>query len=283
MTFREILVPLVDAEYGNSAIEAALALLHQPGSRITGAYARTDPRAAIPYIGEGMTADVIQELCNAAERDGLRKAAAARKLFEAACEKHGVGDSAGAGPQARWLERVGDAVQVMAAEARVADLSVIGRPGGDHANDLRAIVEGLLFRSGRPVLIVPPGCRPAIGTVNIAWNGSAEASRAVALAMPLLRAAKNVHITAVGKVGDGCPDTAALAAYLGRYGIEASQHGIEDSEGDFGQTLLKASRDCGADVLIIGAYSHSRWREMILGGVTRLMIEESDIPVFAVH
>jgi len=283
MTFREILVPLVDAEYGSAAIDAALALLSQPGGRITGAYARTDPRAAIPYIGEGMTADVIQELCNAAERDGLRKAAAAREQFEAACEKHGATAGPGAGPEARWLERIGDAVQVMAAEARVADLSVIGRPGGDHANDLRAILEGLLFRSGRPVLIVPPGCRPAFGTINIAWNGSAEASRAVALAMPLLGAAKDVHITAVGKVSEGCPDTQALGAYLGRHGIEASQHRIEDSEGDFGQTLLKASRDCGADVLVIGAYSHSRWREMILGGVTRLMIVESDIPVFAVH
>jgi len=291
MSIRVILAPVLDAAAsanGASNLRAAFALANEVGAHVEGLHVRADPRAAIPYIGEGMTADVIQELCDAAERDGLERAARAEVLFEKERQRAGLvrvdDDQSGPTPSAGWNPVVGDIVQVVSARARTADLSVIGRPGDIAGDGARNLYEGLLFRSGRPLLVIP--AEQDFTTprrIAIAWNGSPEAARAVACALPFLIRAEQVTTISVGSFAEGLPDRAALGRYLAWHGIAAAPADTGEGSDDAGHALLAAARAANAELIVMGAYTHSRWRELILGGVTRYMLENTDVALFMVH
>lgn len=288
MDFRKILVPVSHSGQDMVHIEAAFAVGKVFDCHVEGLHVRPDPRAAIPYVGEGMTADVIQELCNAAERDGLDKCARAHDAFEAARAAAGtpIVEQArhNGGASAAWVEAVGDETQVIAARGRTADLSVVCRPGDVGKDGATGVLEGILFRSGRPALVVPAG--DGFGfpkTVAIAWNGSAEAARAVAFAQPFMAKAERVVLITAGETPEDLPDAAAVADYLAWHGVAAELVKASLDRDTVGAVLLGEARSAGADILVMGAYTHSRWREMILGGVTRFMLANSDLPLLLVH
>ena len=288
MDIRIVLVPVSQADHGTTNVEAAFEVGKALGSHVTGLHVRPDPRAAIPYIGEGMTADVIQELCDAAERDGLEKCARAKNLFERIREQASVplADMPAVSGEATagWTEEVGDESHLIAACGRVADLSVMGRPG-DMENDGGAgVLEGTLFRSGRPVLVVPANSGFRFpGTVGIAWNGSAEAARAVAYAQPFIAKAEKILVISAGEAADDEPDVSGLIDYLAWHGVAAEAVTAAMTGDGVGGAVLAAARNVGADLLVMGAYTHSRWREMILGGVTRYMLANTDLPLLMAH
>ena len=291
MSIRVILAPVLNgiaSTAGATSLRAAFTLASEFGAHVEGLHVRADPRAAIPYIGEGMTADVIQELCDAAEHDGLERAARAEAVFEEERQRTGLarveGGQAGPAPSAGWSATVGETVQVVSSRARTVDLSVIGRPGDIAGDGARNLFEGLLFRSGRPLLVVP-GDREFTTPerIAIAWNGSPEAARAVACALPFLTRAKQVTIVSVGTLAEGLPDADALAQYLHWHGAKAMPTGAGEANEDDGQALLGAARSADANLIVMGAYTHSRWREIILGGVTRYMLENTSLPLFMVH
>ena len=288
MDIRILLVPVSCADHGVANIEAAFELGKAFGCHVAGLHVRPDPRAAIPYIGEGMTADVIQELCDAAERDSLDKCAKARAVFDDIRERASAPLREAAGPTdgvtAGWFEAVGDEAQAIAARGRIADLSVVGKPRDVNKDSAAGVLEGILFHSGRPVLVVPADCRLKLPRcVAIAWNGSAEAARAVAHSKPFITRADKVFILSVGESSSEIPDAAGLAGYLAWHGVSAEAVGIEETAGTVGAALLSAARDGGADMIVMGAYTHSRWREMILGGVTRYLLANTDLPLLLVH
>lgn len=186
--------------------------------------------------------------------------------------------------------------------ARYADLVVIGQydPGQQPATVMSDFPAYVVMHSGRPVLIMPhspsaAGVTPATPrSVVISWNGGKEASRAVTAALPLLKRAGKVLIA----VFDPDPETLAageepgvsLATYLARHGVKAAisvrhseRHGSFKRPGDIGEALLALGAEHGADLLIMGAYGHSRFRETILGGVTRTVLQHMTIPVLMAH
>lgn len=174
----------------------------------------------------------------------------------------------------------GTAGQALAAEARTADLFVATRPYGDPADEVHMEVS-VLFGSGRACLFVPPkGVAPKnFGTILVAWNGSREAARAIAEAMPLLKAATQVVVVSIGEESE-VEFGGDIARHLSRHGIAAVIGTIEASMEGPGDALLGEARRIGADLLVMGGYGHSRFREWILGGATRHVLSSAEIPVF---
>jgi len=173
----------------------------------------------------------------------------------------------------------GMAGDALAVEARTADLFVATRPYGDPADAVNMEV-AVLFGSGRACLFVPPKAQTpySFGTVVVAWNGSRESARAVAEAMPFLKLAGQVIVVMVGE-GEATASGGDIARHLSRHGISAVIGTAEAGSDGAGEALLAEVRRVGAGLLVMGGYGHSRLREWILGGTTRHILANADVPV----
>lgn len=279
---------MTDGQGQDSVLTAAFQLARTYKSHLTGLFIRPDPRSAIPFMGEGLTADAIQDLVEASEREGRQRAEQAKTAFESAAKTHKVPAGDGlekkAAPSCEWQEIVGFIADRVGRETRVADLAVLPQPGDGAPRDAGDLLHEVLYRSGRPLMMIPAQCPSEIGRrIVIAWNGSAESTRSVAAALPLLERAESVRILGIGEPDPDRPGLEALATYLARHGIESEAEQIETGEDGAGATLMSALVKRQADLLVMGAFSHSRWREMVLGGVTRHAIQNAPIPAFMSH
>ena len=147
-------------------------------------------------------------------------------------------------------------------------------------------IEGALFSSGRPALVVPAGTFPTLKPkrVMVAWDARLEAARAVREAIEILAAADDVRIVLVDPKADeadhGAEPGADVAAYLARHGVKVTVDRLPSQGMTVAEILRRHARDAGAELLVMGAYGHSRLRERIFGGTTRSMLEETTVPVF---
>lgn len=170
--------------------------------------------------------------------------------------------------------------------ASLADLIVIGRATA-HNRARQAVIEDILFKSGRPVLLMAdrPLRQRSWDKIVIGWNGKAEAVRAVVGAMPFLKHAKRVVVATVDAkpIKGACTPGEDLAAYLLRHGVKAEVHNVDGLGRTVARALLDEAIAVDADVLALGAYGHSRAREFYFGGVTRDLLAASSIPLLMAH
>ena len=173
-------------------------------------------------------------------------------------------------------------------QARSADTFITARPNAEHAPpDAQGVAEGVLFGSGRHVLLVPgsEAARDRFDRVMIAWNASRESVRALAEAMPYLRKAKAVVVVAVDE--DSLTGWAlagkSVVAHLKHHGVDASLHQITSRGGDIASTLIEEANHISADLLVMGGYGHSRLREWLLGGVTYHLLRHGPVPLLIAH
>ncbi len=288
MTISAILVPVTGQRQGPTAIEAAFFLAGQFDSHISGLHVLPDPGAAVPYVSEGMSGDMIQQICDATEKEGLARSKRAEALFEEIRKSHDVALSERAAGQtgitASWKVLQGQEDLVIAAQSRNTDLTVISQPGGALGDEYVTVVEGVLFQSGRPALVIPPAKHTDFGnTVAITWNGSAQASRAVASAMPFLKRARKIVVMQAGGSHENIPSADEVVTYLGWHGITAESLVFTIEREKIAPTLLKKAMEVEADLMVMGAFTHSRWRELILGGVTHYMLNNAEIPILMSH
>ena len=216
-----------------------------------------------------------------AERELAERAAAARATFDAWRQDTGtpLADSPAAGVTAAWIEEMGREDDLVVRYGRLTDLIVEGRPARD-VFATEVTVEAAIFDTGRPVLLVAPEPRQAIGdNVAIFWNGSAQAARAVGAALPLLRRAKWVHVLWIGDSRGKELAHMSLPGYLSWHGVEAAVSRFQPDARAVGQALLEEAHRVDADLLVMGAFGRARWRSMILGGVTRRILAEMTLPV----
>lgn len=174
------------------------------------------------------------------------------------------------------------------AHARMADLVVMAR-GVAHERARRALLEHILFKSGRPMLLVPgpPPKKWRWERALIGWNAKPEATRAVTAAMPLLQRAKEVVVATVDAVpspsGHGQAPGRELATYLARHGVRVEVRNIDGLGRTEGKALLDEALNLNADMIVIGAYGHSRAQEFLFGGVTRELLAAAPVPLFLAH
>jgi nucleotide-binding universal stress UspA family protein len=181
----------------------------------------------------------------------------------------------------------GEIGRSVAAEVRTSDLFIMTRPYDHHAPDA-ALAEGVMFSSGRASYFVPPAIGPSgpIKTVVLAWRNTRESARAVAEAMPILSAADKVVVTMVSQGED--PESmhqepgADISRHLSRHGANVELRMLT-GWADPAEAILNEAERSGAQLIVMGGYGHSRFREMVLGGVTRNVLSKSDIPVLMAH
>jgi nucleotide-binding universal stress UspA family protein len=179
-----------------------------------------------------------------------------------------------------------DGPSTFAQYARLHDVTVIG-PGDDASGESRELLEAALFQSGRPVIVTPVRGVETFKCerVALAWNDSPQASRALADAMPLLKKAKSVHVVSVtddDTLGAIMPSI-EVAKYLALHGIETTVDDTVAGSRSIEHAIIGKSEEVGADLIVMGAYGHSRLREQILGGATRGVIGSCPLPVLMSH
>jgi nucleotide-binding universal stress UspA family protein len=236
----------------------------------------------LPIVGEGFGAAMIDEVMSAAEKGSRERAEKAKKTFDdwaaAAGAKVG-GEPGSAGVTASFADLVGPVPGVEVAAERVCDAVICGRAPRDVSPDRAALMEVAVMEAGRPVILVPDADIETIGTkILIAWNGSAEAARAVSMAMPLLMRAEKVVVLTVAD-GDVSADPGELSATLKANGVQADAVTAEMDKAGVAATLEVEAGKHHADLILIGAYSHSRVREFVMGGVTDDALTEGSVPM----
>ena len=287
--FKSILVPMSDAESGAVPLEIALRLAGTFGSHVTALHVRVDPTTAVPLVGEGMSGAMVEEMIGMAETQGAQRAKATLAAFQSACTRHGAPILAAppaAGLSAEWVDMVGREDDVVSWRGRLADLLVFGHPGREAEMPAMMTLNAALMASGKPLLLCPAEPLPSFAkSIAIAWNGSAEAARAVGWAMPLLREAATVTILTVAEPTARPIDTPAaeLSAYLAWNGVTAVTTIVQAKASHAGEELLRQTAQSGADLLVMGAYTHSRLRQLIMGGVTRHVISHAPLHVLMCH
>jgi nucleotide-binding universal stress UspA family protein len=210
----------------------------------------------------------------------------ARQAFETFYRANGVVPGPSHQPEPSFAFVDGDlkSDNHLGRHGRVFDLIVVGRPGSEANQPRLATAEAALFEAGRPVLIAPPAAPATVGdVVVIAWNGSTETTRAVALGMPLLAKARRIVVLTVeGWYVDG-PGASQLARNLQLDGLPAETMSAPNPGGRPGETILSVARSIGSDLLIKGAYTQSRLRQMIFGGATSHILSNTTLPVLMAH
>lgn len=285
MTVRNILVPILPNVAAKTQLDAALQLAVRVGGHVNALYVRPDPAsvlAAMPELGlaGGFTLTEI-------EQEGERAARSAHTSFD----RWVVANELASEPFnhlklntfARWTEEVALPEMAILRHGRISDMTILNRPFRDHLASRQAVVAAI-FDTGRPAIIVPAILpENMLDHIMIAWNGSLEAARAVAGAMRLLHCANRVSIFSSRSPDDDQFAGARLSEALHWHAIDA--HCITpDLDGrSMGVTLLQAAEEQKVSMLVMGAYTHSRIREMVLGGVTRHVLGHAEIPVLMTH
>jgi nucleotide-binding universal stress UspA family protein len=285
---KSILVPIGGSDTDEPAIATALSAARPFSSHLEFIHVRIgagEAAANIPHTSFAMGPALAGALKDLDDKAAARSAAAAQHFRELCARANIEIRDAPGGAQAvtaSWREVDGRAPKRIMFAARHSDLVVIGRarkPNGLPEDFL----EELLVGCGRPILIAPSTPpKTLVGTVMICWRESAEAARAVSCAMPLLtNANKVVAVTVAERDEDHTESMAELASHLAWNGVTAEVKVIKGP--DPAARLAEAARACEADLIVLGAYGHSRLRELLLGGCTRSFLRHADRPVLMVH
>lgn len=278
MGLNDIVVYVDGTEATKARVGFAVALAKEHGAHLIGV--TFAPTALLPLYGADVGFADMTEVLESVKT----QSANALEDFKTRAKAEGVS------VEARLMQGMSEEFpHDFAHAARHVDLAILGQPrDGDPLIGQYALVERCLFASGRPVIIVPaaPEKLTLKGTIVAAWDGSAEAARAINDALIFLKPAARVVLLVGVTADDGeerTPPTDDMVAHLKRHGVKAEAMRVKVSEGDVGRLLLTTAKDLGADLLVMGAFHHSRWREFILGGVTLTVLEQATIPLFMAH
>lgn len=287
MAIRRILVPLTGVEGDRRALALGVLAARTLEAHVDALFVAPDPAEALPYLGEGVSGAVIEDILRAAKAASRDASLSARRQFDAvvAETKVPVVDRP-SGPgraTANFRETQGRVGDVVERTSRLSDLVVFADTSTGASGV--SVVEAALMTAGRPVLLAPKSALPAtLGqSVAIGWDGSAEAAHAVAAAMPFLHRAKAIDIITVRTSGVETKAADELAQYLSTHGLSSRERVIDPKSQPVGQLLLDAAANSQADLLVMGGYGHSRLREFILGGATRHVLTAARMAVLMSH
>jgi nucleotide-binding universal stress UspA family protein len=273
---KNILVPTETHDVMQSVLETAALLQRRFDSYLEGFALRP----AVPdYVPIDMVSGLAWHVDEKADEEIRRSAFT---LFEGFMKERGLPEAPAGSPEPGygWHAKAPAGDMFLASHARIFDLVLLGRPVSGKAQPSMASLEAVLFESGRPLLIVPPEPPRSVGeTVVIAWNNSTETARTVAFAAPFLREAKRIVVLMVEGWSVPGPSGEQLASSLRRRGLQVETITSPRDRRNDGETILAKSQALGADLLVKGAYTQSRLRQMIFGGATAHILAHAAIPV----
>jgi nucleotide-binding universal stress UspA family protein len=273
---KDVVVNLSGATPQDFAAEYAVSVAKTFGAHVTGIAFVYEPVIPDTVMG-GIPTDLIE-----IQREENTKAAkAAVDRFEAAAKTNGVSAAA------RMLDAsLAGAATTFGQIARRFDISVVGQASPERGAAEELMIEGALFESGRPLIVVPYIQKQGLklDRVILSWEGGRMAARAIADAMPLLARAKAVDLVIVTERGKNEEITGVtMSEHLARHGVAAAVKRIAKGDIAVQDAILDYVADSGADLIVMGGYGHSRLREFILGGVTRSILKSMTVPVLMSH
>ncbi|GAB4539602.1 MAG: universal stress protein [Ruegeria sp.] len=279
MAYKSLLSVVTETKFAKKALEQMAALAEAQDGHAEALCLGVD-RSQTGYYYAGANALILQETLNRANAEAEENL----KFAEEFLGKSGVRWSAESG-----VAQIADLGRHVAHRARFSDLVVLPQPYGEgRGAEAEPIVEAAMFDGHAPVLVVPDDAeivsRPR--TVLIGWNESVEAMRAIRFALPFLMAADLTRIVVIDPPAHG-PDRSdpggLLSQMLARHGVRCEIDVLSKTMTRVSDILNRHAEDTAADMIVMGAYGHSRFREAILGGATRNMLEKSAVPVFMAH
>lgn len=283
MSVKTILVAASGGTASDGAIETACRIAERLGAHVEALHVKPDPTQVIAMAADGFSMPVAGDWIDRLIADSDALAAETKKKFAAAAERHGLPMAATPHTPAgaTWRVETGYGPIMVAERARFFDLVVLGRSERVVDRPHSDAIEETLVRSGRPVLLAPADPPAAIGAhIALGWNGSAEAVHVMAAAMPLLERAGAVTVISIGDEDSALP----LIDYLALHRVAATHRRVAPVKGvGPGEQLLSEAREAGADLLMMGAYGHRPWREIMFGGATREVVSHSLLPVLLSH
>ena len=262
----EVALAVLDSpETVGSVLSSAARLLHYgAGGRIEALAVRTPPVAEIMLADQSMS-PAEEERFRAQEQDWADAVKSMVSGWEPSAK----------GIQADFVDAEGDIAHIVAERGRGSNVVVV--PCGEHTRRSRDALHAAIFATSRAVLVAPPQCIGNFGrVVAVAWKDDVRAPKAVLAAMPLLKKADAVHVLRA-KAED-----AMIPPIFDEHGIPAQTHAV-DGHGPVGEQLLQKAHELRADLIVMGAYAHGEWREALLGGVTRYMLDHADLPLLMRH
>lgn len=279
MAYKSLFTVLTDTKFVDAVLEQGVALATANDAHLDALCMGVD-RTQTGYYYAGANAMVLQETLTRAQEEAQEVEAMAKAFLEAS--------------EIRWgsdmgVAQMADLGRHVAAHARFSDLVILPQPYGEnHGAELEPVIEAALFEGKVPVLMLPDGKPPlaAPKTISIAWNESNECLSAVRGAMPFLQAADSVHVVVIDPPAHGPSRSdpgGLLSQYLARQGVRAEIDVLAKTMPRVSDVLLRHAADTSTDLVVMGAYGHSRFREAILGGATRYMLEQSELPVLMAH
>ena len=281
MTMKSMLVPMEPHDGMTSVLETALLLARKCQSYIEGfplrfgisEFVAVDPAGSIPL--------------ESYRQESIEEAAQARRLFESFMTERGIPRAGGAssGLSCAWLDDAPEGESFVGSYGRVFDVTVLGRPDANTIGLHNRAIESGLFESGRPILLAPPVAPKEIATnIMVHWNSSTEQARASAFAMPLLHQAAQVTVLyVVGGQSVPGPSAEQFLRHLQFNGIAAKLKSVKLEGKTTGEVILAQAKAEGCDLLVKGAFTQSRLRQMIFGGATSHILAHADLPVLMAH
>jgi nucleotide-binding universal stress UspA family protein len=281
------MVPVADRPECRVALDHAFRLAAKLSANIVGYHLRAHRGERHP--AEGARLPLVLEdasLPELGESEIRLNAANAHRLFRTMAGEYGIATASkprrADHPLAFWNEMVGTPERLFGIIGPTSDCIVVSRPRRSGSGPARAFLLAALMNAGKPLLILPQRkVRTPGGRILVAWNQSPQAAAALSAALPLLVRAERVHLVTCGKEELAGPKMTHARNYLGHWGVQAELH--RSPGRDVSGEILDAYRENACDLLVMGAYSRSRLRERILGGVTHDLVNEHDLPVFALH
>ncbi len=277
MSYKTILVHLDGRGRSTERLDFAFGVAATFEAHLVGLYAPGVPR--IPSYALAEAGSAVRELVERRRAESMHQA---EKAFRDASARRG---DAGA----EWRVSEADPAVAVALSARYADLVIVAQAEPQDEAGVRSLAEEFVLSARRPVLYLPYAGRFAtLGErVMIAWDAGREAARAVSDALPLLRRANAVEVAVFNaerrRREHGEQPGADVSLYLARHGVKVSVMQQSGADFDVGAQVLSRAADTAADLIVMGAYGHSRVRELVLGGVTRTILESMTVPVLMSH
>ncbi len=273
MNYRSITVCLDQEESSKRLTEFAITVANQQDAHLTGLYLSFIPPAVYDLYG-GLGPMFLEWDRQDEER-------------RTSCQKQFLHSAGLAGVNVDWVVCKNLDQHVALAHTRSADLAIIAQRVAGRTDLSQGFYDSFVLKAGRPVLFLPENCNvpPAFDKIVVAWDGSREASRALADSLPFLRKARQVLVLSTKRgrnKDDELPDV-DIAAYLARHNIKADVERDDEISIDPAKWLLSRATGAGANLLVMGAYGHSRFSEIAFGGVTRAIMREMTLPVLMSH
>lgn len=290
MTVKTILCILDGGEASESALKTAISVGQALDVYVEVLHVQLDPQNAVPLAADGMTATMVEEIVESVRSEGNRRKAVVDDLYRSYVVEAGL-PTVPAGTSSKGgfavAERVveGREHEVAASYGMLFDLLVATRRHGKGEPAAPPTLEAAIMDSGRPV-IVPPATPPeGVGKrIAVAWRSTVSGVHALAGAVDLLARAESVTVITVDEYGTEPADPRDVVNYLAYHGVQAQARHVEQApRREAGQMILDEAQAAGADLLVMGAYAHSRLRQLILGGVTRKVLRSSTIPLLLAH